>query len=240
MLNANLLLFSRTLARDYRWIYFDNRLGQAGSGIILSDYKEFEHNKNFFLNEAHLFVRRVKQGIALYKFIETKYTDQNSRKIFALIGCSFSEYDYDIVHALLQYVAAYFFINGNMFEKFQDNIQDTSENLFLSIEFALDTIIDSYRTTSVIRQLADDIGRLLNQYPGNSFVISSNGIQPIISGTNISHTSESHCGQKIDDLLNNINNTRNNTSTSKPLGNTPIKETTQHSSLFQFFKTKKN
>lgn len=177
MLNAKIIMFSRSLTKDYRWIYSANFLAETDKSLILNDYKEFENNKEKFIKEKHLFIRQLHKGIVLYKFLETKDTDQSSRKIYALLGCMFSELDFEIVHALFQYIIPYFYEEFNViFDKYLGKIPEKKENLVENIEFSLDLITNTIRKNSNMKLLANKILNFTNLHPANNFIIKNNMI----------------------------------------------------------------
>lgn len=205
MISAKLLVFSRSIINDYRWIFFDKNIGQADQNLILSDYRVMERNSEFYLNEQHLIVRYLKQGISMYKYLETEIKDQNSRRIYALIGCVFSGWDYDFIKSILQYIVSYLFINSNLFNQYQNNILDNIENGSMPIEFDLNTIVKSQKNNYEMNLLINNVNKFIHQNPNNNFIITNKDIKSIITETE-SVESVSQCGKIIDGLVSNTNN----------------------------------
>lgn len=173
-------MYSRSLTKDYRWIYSSDLTNGVNNNAILRDYEEFEKNKEIFLREKHLIIRQFHDSIAMYKFIETKEKDQNSRKIYALLGCMFSEFDFEIEHTISMYFVAYLYNEFDiLFERFKSNIPDKKDCLIEQIEFSLDLIIETIRTTSEIRMMSTIISNFCKQFLSNNYIIKNNYVNLI-------------------------------------------------------------
>lgn len=180
MLNAKRLLYTRSLANDYRWVYYDNQLEQEDKINILSDYEKFEKDSSSYFNENHLIVRLTKKGIAFYKFVETERTDQNARKILGLIGIAFSGFEFEIVKILLNFVVAYLFIKRESFEFIENEIKDSMENMELSTMLSLDKILNECKNNIDINEIAQRIDTYMIHNKLCSFIIKENSISPIL------------------------------------------------------------
>lgn len=175
MLNTNIILFSRTITNDYRWIYWDELLKTEETNIILNDYKEFEKNRDFFIINPHLIVRQLEQKIAIYHFSETKSVDQNSRKIFALQGCVLSNIDFDIAKVFLPYICGYLFFNR--LNIYTDNISDNTVNAVKPETISIDSIVAEYKNNNCCFTLIQRISTFAHQYPNSSFIITNDYIR---------------------------------------------------------------
>lgn len=185
MLSAKVIMFSRSLTKDYRWIYSGDFINEKDKSYILNDYKIFEKDKEIFLREQHLVIRQFKDKIVVYKFLETKDKDLNSRKIYALMGCIFSEFDFEIFQSLYKYIVSYLYIEfDTLFEKYQSNIPENKEELIEKIEFSLDSIMEYFRDNNM-KLLVSAVFNFANQNLTNNFIIKNNIISQIECEKNI-------------------------------------------------------
>lgn len=177
MLNINIILFSRTITNDYRWIYWDKSLKAEETNTILNDYREFELNRDFFINNPHLVMRQLGQKIAIYHFSETSSVDQNSRKIFALQGCVFSGIDFEIAKVFLPYISAYLFYNR--LSIYTDSILDNTVNAVNLEKISIDSVVSEYKSNNNNFTLTQKISTFIQQYPDSNFIITNGQIEPI-------------------------------------------------------------
>ncbi len=118
------ILFTRTLQLDYRWIYWDENISDIDKYVFNQEIKKFENDKFFFLQNNHLFCRKLTNGIALYKFFDTQKFDSNMRKIYALSGFLFLGKQCDIAYDVLSSITADAFLNLECnSEEIYDNTQ---------------------------------------------------------------------------------------------------------------------
>lgn len=199
MLTASFIMFSRSLSKDYRWLYSSDFLTESYKEYILFDYKELEKNKKFYCNEHHLIIRIFDNSMAVYKFSETNSTDQNSRRIFALTGCIFSGINFDIIQDLFKYIISYIFFHLNIFDLY-NNISDDVEKLSKNITFDLNHVINEYKKNTDMQFLSNRISEFIHKYQMSSFIIVEDNISPILNQMK----STSEYNQSIDDILNNI------------------------------------
>lgn len=198
MLNTNIILFSRTISNDYRWIYWDESLNIEEINTILSDYKNFENNKDFFISNPHVIVRELEKKIAIYHFSKTKSVDQNSRDIFALQGCVLSDIDFDIAKVFLPYICGYLFFNR--LSIYTNNIADNTVNAVKSETISIDSAILEYKNNNYCFTLTQKISSFTHQYPNSSFIITNNYIKAMKESANFSTASVS---RSINPLIEN-------------------------------------
>jgi len=212
MLNANIILFSRTITNDYRWIYWDESVKAEETNIILNDYKEFETNRDFFIVNPHLIVRQLCKKIVIYYFSETQSVDQNSRKIFALQGCALSGIDFEIAKAFLPYICGYLF-----FERlniYTDGIADNTSNIVKPEKISIDSVVSEYKNNNCCFTLTQRISAFTHQHPNDSFIITNDYIG-LVNGTTCSAAVDSsdyvstpqkkQYSQNINNILNGNN-----------------------------------
>lgn len=171
MLKSKLLLFSRTLTKDYRWLSCDDAISNDDVELLMSDYHEFEAQLAKHWQESHLVVRYLKNGIALYKCFDTGCIDQNARKIRALAGLFFTGLDGEIVHDLQKYIAPYFFFEESLVEVYQQKARDDIDNECVLIEWDLNTIVDSYRNNTDALKLSDLVASFKRQHVERNYVL---------------------------------------------------------------------
>lgn len=208
MLNATLIIFSRTLTNDYRWIYSDNKMEYDDKKDIMIDYQQFERNREFYLHNNHLVVRYLQNGISIYKFFETGSKDQDSRKIYAIAGRFFTGFDYELVNDLLKYIALFFLCETENFETYSNIISDDVEDVAKPIIYKLDFIIDKVKKYKSIGKLAQDIFMFIAQHPNKGFIIINNCIMPLNEKKELQKSHNSF-EPTIDDMLNSIKNCQN-------------------------------
>lgn len=201
MLTANLLLFSRTLTNDYRWLCCDSSLDQNDRDHILSDYREFEKDRGHYLNERHLIVRHVQNGIAIYRFIETGKQDQESRNIFALAGYVFSSFDYTIVQTLLQFIVSYLFFKIESTDFTQLDISDSAEEIIVPMEISLDDVIDRYKEGNEVNELSEKTAFFIKEHQEKAFIINSKCIN-LLPAENAPPQSQQKYKDSINGMLN--------------------------------------
>lgn len=85
-IKANMLCYSRSCMKDYRWIYVDSILTDEDYNNIMEDFREFRNNQQIFSNCNHLIVRNFSFGYAIYKFFERDDKDSYDRPIVSLEG----------------------------------------------------------------------------------------------------------------------------------------------------------
>lgn len=106
-----LLLYSRTVNRDYRWIFIDSEISQEDSYNIRQD---FSTQKNKFARglvvPQHIYIRCINNGLAFYRVRKTEREDCCGCPIPALEGFSVKhphvldfcsmirELSYDLLH----------------------------------------------------------------------------------------------------------------------------------------------
>lgn len=174
MLRANVIMYSRSLSKDYRWIYGENFLNENDKKFFIDNYAHFENNKDEFLNNEYLIVQRIQKGVVIYRFLETKDLDQNSRKIYALIGCACTDFDMEIVKNFGSFVFSYMYFEWNvLFEKYLSNIPDSRDKFTETVEFSLDTVAEYFRTDSYKKNFVVIISGLLKQQQTSSFIIKN-------------------------------------------------------------------
>ncbi|MCL2398879.1 MAG: hypothetical protein FWC91_03925 [Defluviitaleaceae bacterium] len=181
MLQANFILFSRTLSRDYRWIYTCNGL-KLNSEIILRDYSEFEKSRDNLLNKDHLFVRRIAKDIFLYKFLETGTTDKHSRKIDALCGYCFDGLESEIVDYLLKYVTAHIYhssMESILKAKLETDL-DNSEELHTSVPYSLDEMFEEIKSNPKSACIVSRIDSLISNNGDVAFSIIQDEVQKLL------------------------------------------------------------
>ena len=110
-ITSSSILFTRTLTKDYRWIFWDDKILEHDQAILRKDFTKFESEKDFYLHHDHLFVRMLTNGIAMYKFLDTEQYDSSMRKIYALSGIAFLNEQYDNLVVMLSSVIADCFLN---------------------------------------------------------------------------------------------------------------------------------
>jgi len=176
MLNAKLIIFSRSLTEDYRWIYSYESLSKSDESNLMSHYEMFEEKKEFYLSNPHLIIRKVGGNIAIYSFYETEHTDQNSRKIYALAGCIFSDIDCEFFMKLYMYIVPYIFSQEDFFKKYFSGITDSTNREKRSIEIDLNLIVDIQKNKKVQELFMNAISTIWDTHLKDGFVITNNAI----------------------------------------------------------------
>lgn len=240
MIQASLLMFSRSLTKDYRWIYSDACLTQTDKNLILEDFRGFENNRSFYLGENHLVIRRLKNSLAVYKFSETNITDENSRQIFALTGLVLSGVDLEIVLALSSIILASLFLSTELFIPGNWGIPDNGENTVLPVELSLDQIIDSYKSDKKVKLLSAKINGISHQLGDTAFIMTQERIEPIPQAPrHIQATSQFETS--IDEMLNNASTSSTHITISTPALGKHVKDRKPpYIDPLKFFKGKKN
>ena len=185
MLKANLLMFSRSLSNDYRWIYADPSVTQADKSLILKDYRAFERNRSYFLSKQHRVVRRLDDAVAVYNFSKTDQTDNCSRPIFALTGLVFSGLEAKIVLALPQIILTLLFYTPDSFNPDLQKVSDNLENSIQPVEFSLDQMIEKYRTDAELYSFADKFNNITGMLSGAPLLITPESISSLKSESNV-------------------------------------------------------
>lgn len=199
MIDAKLVLFSRTRTSDYHWIFVDESMQEDEKSFILNDFK----NKMILdLDKKYLIVRELQDKIIFYRISRTEDTDMYSRMILELQGIVFCGIDYDIVKRLFPYAVAYVFhFQLDSVWKKRLNITNATEDLLLSTNISADLIIEQYKKHNWVADTVEKIENFVSQSGSKDFIITNNDIVPI-------HNYESqvcaHNVQSIDDLLDNI------------------------------------
>lgn len=178
MLHANVIMFSRSLTLDYRWIYSGSFINEMVGSTMLNDYEELKKNKGMFLKEKHLIVRRLHEKVLIYKFCETEDTDQNSRTIYALVGMVLSGFDFKIFEELFQYILSYIYEEFDvLFGKYQKNIPEKSRAISVKMNFSLDVVVEYFRINNII--LPKEIKEFVEQCSANDLIIKNGGVERI-------------------------------------------------------------
>ncbi len=141
MLTANVIYFSRTLTRDYRWIYSDNDLHSTDLENIMRDYDQFEQDPYNF-GKNNLIVRATEKGLALYTFEVTDREDAFSRKALAIKGLSFSDFDGDIAKKIRAHIATFLLLkllpNGILDVEVDDFLTNAEKSITISVDTCLE------------------------------------------------------------------------------------------------------
>lgn len=194
-------MYSRSLTKDYRWIFSDYCLTQKERREILNDYREFENNRALFLNDNHLIIRGFEKSIAFYSFSDTKKTDEYSRQIYALTGLVFSNDDMEFVLALKPIISASLYYSPNYLDLDNRDYSDDFKDVILPVELSLDQFICLYKTNDDIKRLANLIKAELERNPFDAFLLRDRTMEPIVTET-YSSSSISQSGLELDDMLN--------------------------------------
>lgn len=141
MLTANVIYFSRTLTRDYRWIYSDSSLHSKDLESIMRDYDQFEQDPYNF-GQNNLVVRSTERGLALYTFEVTDREDAFSRKALAIKGLSFSDFDGDVAKKIQAHMATFLLLkllpNGILNVEVDDFLTNTEKSIVISVDMCLE------------------------------------------------------------------------------------------------------
>lgn len=175
MFSANLIMYSRTLTEDYRWLYSDPFIDPIIEKNILDHYESFKENKNFYINQ-HLVIRTYDHCVIAYRFLQTDNTDQNSRKIYALIGFVFSDIDLMILKNIYPYVFSHLFFELDFLKKYTTNISDKLFKVQKSIEFDLNVIFDEYKNNECAKYMADPLASVWSNHLKDHIIITSKSI----------------------------------------------------------------
>lgn len=88
-LDGKILLYSKTAARDYRWICIDESISYDDATNMHQDFlavlRKYSNGMGF---PAHVFVRSLKNGLAFYRIVKSRRNDISGRAIFELKGLS--------------------------------------------------------------------------------------------------------------------------------------------------------
>ena len=179
MLTANLIMFSRSLTEDYRWIYFDRSINQILEKNILAHYENFKENKDFYLNQQHLVLRSLDNCLLVYRFIETENTDQNSRKIYALVGFVFSDIDLIIFKKIYPYVISHLFFDEKLSKEHTINISNKLFKETKSVDFDLNIIFNQYKNDECARYLADQLANVWDSHSKENIIITKKAISTL-------------------------------------------------------------
>jgi hypothetical protein len=125
--------------------------------IILADYRNFESNKSFYLDTRHLFIRDLGNKLVIYKFGTSKSLDQNSRKVFALLGGSILGIDYEFTAINKRYIIPYLYYNFIDSAAYKYDIYDQTDNASKIVALSIDGIYDFYRKIIPHQQVVADI-----------------------------------------------------------------------------------
>lgn len=201
MLYAKLLMFSRSHSEDYRWIYSDPLVTQKDKSSLMNDYRAFELDRNYFLTEKHLVVRRLENASAVFRFSRTGRTDNYTRPIFALTGLVFTGDDLEIVDALSCVIIPFLYLSDSLFDSNTWAVSDSLENSELPVELSLDRIVDAYRSNPDIKQLADKLSRDRMPSVDNALLVTQRSLSPMKTEPRTA-TNSSLYAADIDALLN--------------------------------------
>ncbi len=194
MLTSSIIMYSRSLSNDYRWIFYDKVLSESDKESFLNSYSLFEKDKEYYLQNQHLIMHKNEESISFYCFIKTNNTDQNSREIYALIGYVFSEFDLELVQKLYNYVVPFLFFQKDNLIVHTNEILDTQENDNKTIKISLDDVINKYKKDKTMREFSKTIYRFLDNNPNADCIVTSEKIELLPPlRNNINATQESFC-----------------------------------------------
>ena len=166
---ANLILYTRSLMEDYRWAYKDRRVMDADIRNLESDYQNFEENKEKYLSKKFLFIRRLLNGFAFYRFFDTHKQDSSSRQIYALSGLTFFEEDAIKIHDLLSLTVSYLFFELHCYS---GEVSDFKRNLSMPSAFPIEQLKSEFSSKLMnIRKYIDDF--LIDTIDICDFVLSA-------------------------------------------------------------------
>lgn len=176
MLTSRLIMYSRSLSNDYRWIFFDERLSESDKDLFSKSYSMFENDKEYYLKNQHLIMQKSKEHVFFYSFINTGNYDQNSREIYALIGYCFSGFDLELINKLYNYVVPFLFYKSNSLIELVKNITDTQENDNKIIEISLDEVIYKYKEDKLMSKFSKNIYEFLENNSNVGYIATSEKI----------------------------------------------------------------
>lgn len=154
MLIANVIYFSRTLTRDYRWIYYDRSLHSEDLKHIMHDYDQFEQELHNY-SKNKLVVRSTERGLVLYTFEVTDREDAFSRKVLAIKGLSFSGFDGDIAKRIREHVVTFVSLelltNGTLDINVDDLLTKAEKTIAISLDACLEYCRDNEAAHSFLK-----------------------------------------------------------------------------------------
>ncbi len=178
MLTADVLLYTRSMDEDYRWVY-NNSFTVANELLLDSEYGEFEQNRTKYLEEYPLFVRDTKEGLTIYRFLKTENKDSAARPIYALVGCTFSGDDCFYVRRNLPEIICYFFLCFDAFLPVLDEISDDMRDEIHCIDFCTNKILSEYKKNTEFKTLDHFFIREYNKTNPKNFMFSAKKLKPI-------------------------------------------------------------
>ena len=203
MLTANLIYFSRTLTRDYRWIYSDNSLHSKDLDNIMQDYEQFEQDP-YNYSKNNLVVRSTERGLALYTFEVTDREDAFSRKALALKGLSFSDFDGTVAKKIREHIVTFL-----LFKLLPNGILDVEVDDFLtnakkSIVVSVDECLDYCRNSESTHTFLEGMNQFLQcNHAATAVLVSDSGMYKLLDdcmkletlqqGTNTTNAPEKVC-----------------------------------------------
>ncbi len=146
MLQSYIFMFSRTISKDYRWIYNAECITADDKDQLVNDFYTLKQDQSIH-GKKYLFVRKFNHSIALFGFSKSKNLDENSRPIYALTGLVFSGLDAQVFIYLFHFiVSALFFYSNGLFDCDSLKKTDNVNNLQLKKDFSIDEFIQLCRT----------------------------------------------------------------------------------------------
>lgn len=139
-MKGNLILYSRTVYKDYRWVFAPTYLDSNDKKFLRDLFNIFHSNKSTFENNLPpYFLYKLSKHWCVIKFTETKRKDRANRRIFALEGLACKEKKNaklllanfpKIINKNSDFLSTTNFLNEDYFEDFDNN----SFEVELSIE----------------------------------------------------------------------------------------------------------
>ncbi len=203
MLTANVIYFSRTLTRDYRWIYSDNSLHSKDLNNIMQDYEQFEQDP-YNYGKNSLVVRSTERGLALYTFEVTDREDAFSRKALAIKGLSFSDFDGTVAEKIREYVATFLLFellpNGILDVEVDDFLTNAKKSIVISVDECLEYCRNSEGTHAFLESMNEFMlcnqatkAVLVNDSGVYKMLVDSMKSEALQQGVDAKNTSEEIC-----------------------------------------------
>lgn len=138
-LDGKILLYSKTAARDYRWICIDESISYADATNMHQDFlavlRKYSNGTGF---PAHVFVRSLKNGLAFYRIVKSRRSDISGRAIFELKGLSTEiPESWDLCYRINKAVFDLLYHNRVQVDK----LKDEDERLVRSFVYSFDDSI---------------------------------------------------------------------------------------------------
>ena len=175
MIKSNIIVYSRTLTNDYRWIY-DYPLQNDVKDNLLKDFERLKNNSPLSIDDNSLFVKYIKEGICFYKILKTDLKDQYSRRIFALSGFVFTNPNYTILKYILPVAIMYYYCKNDVFLSNLNNISDHLEHASLTCEIDLNHMADYFIANKYFNEKAHNILNFIHHYPSSNFILDHDNI----------------------------------------------------------------